>query len=429
MRRAWAYCGVNCAVWCVAAVSATFLVSAQDALASTTRGHILSLAEQQLGYLDHGDYCTKFGPCETWCSLFVTWVWRHAGVPVPRLAFTGYLYDWAQATTAVEGARGVPAPGDAVLFGTGPSSVSTSLHTGIVEAVYPGYLVTIEGDSLHGVRRYVVPLRDPQLVGEPGPIYAYASPLGRGGNRGSSGGSAAVAAFPALPRAIIARQRFAPLLPLERRRLLRAIAALRAFQHMPYRTAHVLINWIGVNSRGLVEVRVTSAMPVSYARRAWQAFLHRFGDAGQAYTVSFQAPPDPPVDRSAPFDLWQRIARPDAYRVARSVVEQPNRLHLSVGRLRQHRPVVFGNQRRDRPDLHADCLRRWSHDSGARGCEQPGWRRPARDLRRDRRRSRADVLAGPEPAGGDLDGQGRSITSCPAHEARRRQLAPRPPHV
>ena len=300
MRRAWAYCGVKCAVWCVAAVSATFLVPAQDALASTTRGHILSLAEQQLGYLDHGDYCTKFGPCETWCSLFVTWVWRHAGVPVPSLAFTGYLYDWAQATTAVEGARGVPAPGDAVLFGTGPSTVSTSLHTGIVEAVYPGYLVTIEGDSLHAVRRYVVPLRDPQLVGEPGPIYAYASPLGRGGNRRSSGGSAAVAAFPALPQAIIARQRFAPLLPLERRRLLRAIAALRAFQHMPYRTAHVLINWIGVNSRGLVEVRVTSAMPVSYARRAWQAFLHRFDDAGQAYTVSFQAPPDPPVDRSAP---------------------------------------------------------------------------------------------------------------------------------
>ena len=47
-------------------------------------------------------------------------------------------------------------------------------------------------------------------------------------------------------------------------------------------------------------MRVTSAMPVSYARRAWQAFLHRFDDAGHAYTVSFQAPPDAPVDRSAP---------------------------------------------------------------------------------------------------------------------------------
>ncbi len=221
-------------------------------------------------------------------------------MPVPSLAFTGYVYDWAQATTAVEDARGVPAPGDAVLFGTGPASVYTSLHTGIVEAVYPGYLVTIEGDSLHAVRRYVVPLRDPQLVGEPGPIYAYASPLGRGGNLGSSGGGSAVAAFAALPRAIIARQEFAPVLSLERQRLVRAIAALRAFQHIPYRTAHVLINWTGVNSRGLVEVRVTSAMPVSYARRAWQAFLYRFDDAGHAYTVSFQAPPDAPVDRSAP---------------------------------------------------------------------------------------------------------------------------------
>ena len=51
----------------------------------------------------------------------------------------------------------MPQPGDAVLFGTGPWTVDTSLHTGIVEAVYPGFLVTIEGDSLHGVRRYVVP--------------------------------------------------------------------------------------------------------------------------------------------------------------------------------------------------------------------------------------------------------------------------------
>jgi hypothetical protein len=87
---------------------------------------------------------------------------------------------------------------------------------------------------------------------------------------------------------------------LQRRRLLGAIAALRAFQHMPYRTAQVLINWTGVDSRGLVEVRVTSAMPLSFAQNAWYSFLHRFNDAGYAYTVSFQAPPDPPVSNSPP---------------------------------------------------------------------------------------------------------------------------------
>ena len=195
VQWAWAYRGARRTVWFAAAVCAIVLLCAQAARAGTIRQRILSVADQEIGYHDHGYYCTKFGPCETWCSLFVTWVWREAGVPVPSLAFTGYLYDWARHSTYVLGQRGVPEPGDAVLFGSGPWSVETSLHTGVVEAVYPGYLVTIEGDSWHGVRRYVVRLRDPQLVGEPGPIYAYASPLGARGNPGGSMRSAATA-FP-----------------------------------------------------------------------------------------------------------------------------------------------------------------------------------------------------------------------------------------
>jgi hypothetical protein len=282
-------------------VCLTFLVAAPAATASSTRQRILSVAEQKIGYHDYGDFCTNFGACEEWCSLFVTWVWQRAGIPVPRLAFTGYLYDWARSSTEALGPRGVPRPGDAVLFGSGPASVSTSLHTGIVEGVYPGYLVTIEGDSLHAVRRFVVPLRDPQLVGEPGPIYAYASPVAAGnGDRRASARSAAVSSFPPLPSALIARQDFVPRGSLQHRRLLRAIAALRAFQHMPYRTGQVLINWTGVDSGGLVEVRVTSAMPLSFARSAWLSFLRRFNDAGYAYTVSFQTPPDPPLSNPQP---------------------------------------------------------------------------------------------------------------------------------
>ncbi len=300
VRRESARLRTTPASCCVVAAIAMLLVLPQTAVARTTRERILGLAEQQLGYHDHGDYCTMFGRCETWCSLFVTWVWERAGVPVPSLAFTGYLYDWAKATTAVQGPHAVPQPGDAVLFGTGPLSVSTSRHVGIVEAVYPGYLVTIEGDSLHAVRRYVVPLRNPELVGEPGPIYAYASPLAGNGARGSSAGSAEVAHFAALPPAVIARQQSVRRPSLEQRRLLRAIAALRAFQHMPYRTANVSINWTGVDSHGLVEVLVRSAMPVSYAASAWQGFLRRYDDAGHAYSVSFQAPTGAPVDSTAP---------------------------------------------------------------------------------------------------------------------------------
>jgi hypothetical protein len=292
--------GLGAAARCAAIICLTFLVAAPTAAASGTRRRILSVAEQKLGYHDYGHFCTKFGPCEEWCALFLTWVWERAGVQIPSLAFTGYLYDWARSSTRVLGPRGVPEPGDAVLFGTGPATVSTSLHTGVVEGVYPGYLVTIEGDSLHAVRRFVVPLRDPQLVGEPGPIYAYASPVAAGGERRLSSRSAAVSSFPGVPSALIARQDLVARGSPQRRRLLHAIAALRAFQHMPYRTGQVLINWTGVDSRGLVEVRVTSSMPLSFARSAWRSFLRRFNDAGYAYTVSFQAPPDPPIGSAQP---------------------------------------------------------------------------------------------------------------------------------
>ena len=303
MRRGWSCPALRAVVRCGLVACVALLAGAPAATASSPRQRILAVARQQIGYHDAGYYCTKFGPCETWCSLFLTWVWERAGVPVPRLAFTGYLYDWARGATYVLGPRATPQPGDAVLFGTGPATVNTSLHTGIVEGVYPGYLVTIEGDSLHAVRRYVVPVRNPRLVGEPGPIYGYASPVGLGGMGGGqaiTARAAALPSFPTLSSALVARQDHAARASSQHRRLLRAIAALRAFQHMPFRTPQVLIDWTGVDSRGLVDVRVSSTLPMSYAANAWEAFLRRFGDAGHAYAVSFQAPPDPPVSSSPP---------------------------------------------------------------------------------------------------------------------------------
>jgi CHAP domain len=298
-RRACARWATRCAIGCLSRL-AVALPSAPVAAASAVRSRILTLVRQEIGYREPGNYCTIFGPCEEWCSLFVTWVWRHAGVPVPSLAFTGYLYDWARSATSVHGVRSVPQPGDAVLFGTGPSSVSTSLHVGIVEAAYPGYLVTIEGDSVHGVRRFVVPVPNPQRIGEPGPIYAYASPVSSTGANASRARTRAVAKLAALTRAGKARRRIRHMPSRGQRRLLRTIAALRAFQHMPYRFGEAQISWTGVDSRGRVEVNVASAMPVSYARSEWAQFLQNFHDAGNAYTVKFQAPPDPPVNTLPP---------------------------------------------------------------------------------------------------------------------------------
>ena len=301
VRRGWAWFGVRYVLCCVAAFLAALLV-APLASGSTVRGRILALARQEIGYREPGNYCTIFGPCEEWCSLFVTWAWRHAGVPVPSLAFTGYLYDWAKATTSIRGAKGVPEPGDAVLFGTGPSSVSTSLHVGVVEAAYPGYLVTIEGDSLHGVRRFVVPTRNPQSIGEPGSIYAYASPVSTTSGQATPAHTRALATAAALTLVGLRKAPRPSTRPpsLQRHRLLRTIAALRAFQHMPYRIGQAQINWTAADSRGLVEVTVASGMPVSYARSAWRQFLKGFNDSGHAYSVTFQAPPDAPVNSLAP---------------------------------------------------------------------------------------------------------------------------------
>jgi hypothetical protein len=158
--------------------------------------------------------------------------------------------------------------------------VDTSLHVGIVEDDYStGYLVTIEGDALHGVGRYVVPIRDPQRIGEAGPIYAYASPVGHGGGAGAASATAAGAFGPLTGTGVDW-----PAVNGVRRRTLRS---LRAFQHMPYRTAHVRIDWTGVTRGGLVDVRVSSNMSIASAQEAWLRFLHRFHDAGHAYVVTF----------------------------------------------------------------------------------------------------------------------------------------------
>ncbi len=266
---------------------------------SGVRGRIVALAASQLGYRDHGSYCTKYGPCEEWCSLFSTWAWRGAGIPIGSFPFTGSVYYWAAANTYVLRPSARPRPGDSVLFGTGPGSVGTSLHIGIVEGVYPGYLVTIEGDSRHGVRRFVVPIHHPQAVGEPGGIYAYASPVPR--VRASSAGAGAARARtsspgertlgPAQLRRALAYQARARRLSPGDRRLNHTIALLRAFQHMPYRDGSVRIEWTGVNPSGRILVAVVSRHSPAFAQGVWQRFLARYHDSGRAYAVGYYTPP------------------------------------------------------------------------------------------------------------------------------------------
>jgi hypothetical protein len=143
---------------------------------------IVRVAESQVGQDEYppGSNCTIYGPCEEWCSLFAAWVWQHAGVPLPgstaAYGYSGSLYTWAKEHGGkVLPATARPSPGDAVFYGSGPSS---STHVAIVQSVRTdGQITTIEGNYANKVSR-VGPFKPSAAAsaGEAGPIYGYAQP-------------------------------------------------------------------------------------------------------------------------------------------------------------------------------------------------------------------------------------------------------------
>ncbi len=173
-------------------------------LAGASGNEIVRIAQSQLGRSEDppGTNCNPYGPCVEWCSLFVAWVWKRAGVPLEgstaTYAYSGTVYEWAEAHeggglpgatapgeppfSAAEpnGARvlpptATPAPGDAVLYGSGPTA---SDHIGIVERVFPsGQITTIDGNFGDRVARSG-PFLPTQAVqyGMPAPIFGYAHP-------------------------------------------------------------------------------------------------------------------------------------------------------------------------------------------------------------------------------------------------------------
>ena len=176
-----------------------------SAPAGASGNEIVRIAQSQLGTPESplGTNCNPYGPCVEWCSLFVAWVWKRAGVPLEgstaTYAYSGSIYKWAEAheggpfavpgpgdpplsTPEANGARALPAtatptPGDAVLYGSGPE-YGESAHVGIVERVFPGgQITTIDGNFGDRVARSG-PFLPSQAVqyGMPGPVYGFAHP-------------------------------------------------------------------------------------------------------------------------------------------------------------------------------------------------------------------------------------------------------------
>jgi hypothetical protein len=177
--------------------------------AGASGNEIVRIAQSQLGTPESpaGTNCNPYGPCVEWCSLFVAWVWKRAGVPLEgstaSYAYSGSIYKWAEAhegnpfavpgpgdpplsTPDANGARALPAtatptPGDAVLYGSGPE-YGESAHVGIVERVFPGgQITTIDGNFGDRVARSG-PFLPSQAVeyGMPGPVYGFAHPPSTG---------------------------------------------------------------------------------------------------------------------------------------------------------------------------------------------------------------------------------------------------------
>jgi uncharacterized protein (TIGR02594 family) len=143
---------------------------------------MVQLAQQELGVSETGgnnessrirEYRTATAGAENtpgpWCAYFVSWLAKSAGAPIGAGGNgTGYvptLEAWGrQEGRFVDHGRGMPAPGDIVIFDWGGRG--TSDHTGIVERVdADGTVHTIEGNASDTVMRRDYPASTNDIVG------------------------------------------------------------------------------------------------------------------------------------------------------------------------------------------------------------------------------------------------------------------------
>lgn len=145
-------------------------------LSGNTSEKIVEAADSQLGIHEWGNNCNPYGPCEDWCALFASWTWQQAGIDIST-AFSGDFYWFGKSHRTLHRGYSDPQPGDAILFGTGPQSTSTSWHVGIiVQVLSNGEVISMEGNYGNQVAK-VGPYW-PSGNGRPDnyPVYAIVSP-------------------------------------------------------------------------------------------------------------------------------------------------------------------------------------------------------------------------------------------------------------
>jgi hypothetical protein len=167
------------------------------------RGHLVDVAESQMGYTDPSGqgFCNKFSyywrvgySCQTagnrseeWCSDFAKWVWAKGGAEVDgNLTPSAASFRlWAIANHRWHSAKSgyVPKPGDAVVYGLDPAG-TWAAHVAIVVGTTNGLPDVVNGDFNYGVSG-VVPKEVNEYVTSKSDIGGYASPMPAGSRAAS----------------------------------------------------------------------------------------------------------------------------------------------------------------------------------------------------------------------------------------------------
>lgn len=113
------------------------------------RGKIVELARKEVGYAEKANNTVKYFDSSglPWCSVFVSWVWKEAGVKIDNTPYTCDVGEWAKKYGKYKEGASDLKPGDAVVY-------SPCKHMGIVEKVHSnGKITTIEGNYGDAVTR------------------------------------------------------------------------------------------------------------------------------------------------------------------------------------------------------------------------------------------------------------------------------------
>jgi hypothetical protein len=108
----------------------------------------VAVGELEKGVHEGTGNCNPYGPCDSWCAMFTTWVWEHAGVHI-RVAMSheglnpywvGDLEKYAKNNDLWSS---TPAPGDMIVWG--------EAHVGLVRSVSGGQIAEIGGNQSDAV--------------------------------------------------------------------------------------------------------------------------------------------------------------------------------------------------------------------------------------------------------------------------------------